>query len=77
MIPEPILIRSVFAAAKASEATVSTKGESGGTGDGGSWGSISTTCSPVQIDSKPTPSAVCSRRVIESGLSKAPMFSPK
>jgi hypothetical protein len=51
MMPEPSLIRSVFAAAKARLATVSTKFVSGGTGEGASCGSTRTTCSPVQIDS--------------------------
>ena len=51
MIPLASLTRSVCAAAKASAAMVSSMSVSGAAGEGGSWGSIRTTCSPVQTDS--------------------------
>ena len=50
---------SVTAAAYASTGTGSISSECDGSGDGGTCGSISTGCSPTQIDSKPRASAVC------------------
>ena len=58
-MPVPSRMRSVVAAAYASTGMGSMSSECGGRGDGGSCGSISTGCSPTQIESYPSASAVC------------------
>ncbi len=58
-MPVPSWMRDVDAAAYASTGTGSISSECDGSGDGGACGSMSTGCSPTQIDSKPSDSAVC------------------
>src|SRR5262249_36781102 len=54
----------------------SSMGVSGGTGDGGTCGSGSTTCSPVHTDSKPAASAACATRAAVWPLAHTPMLMP-
>ena len=58
-MPVPSWMRDVAAAAYARTGTGSISSERDGSGDGGACGSMSTGCSPTQIESKPSDSAVC------------------
>ena len=69
-------MRSVAPATNASVATVSTMGVSGTRGEGGACGSMATTCSPVQSDSKPAASAVRAKRRTASRSEFSPALTP-
>ena len=49
----------------------------GGAGEGGTCGSGSTTCSPVQTDSKPAASAARAAFAESSGSARMPLLMPK
>ena len=76
-MPVPRRMVDVWAARKDNEAIWSTKWVPGATGDGGRWGSATTTCSPVQMDSQPASSAVWATRAMVSGSASTPLLTPK
>jgi len=76
-IPVARRIRSVTAAAYVSPMNGSIAGSCGAIGDGGTCGSGSTTCSPVQSDSRPACSAACATRAATSGSAHGPKLMPK
>src|SRR6185436_11181101 len=73
MIPVPRRIRLVCAARKVSATMGSTMRSPGPSGEGGAWGSGSTTCSPPQSDSKPAASAARATRAAPSGYEQGPV----
>ena len=73
MIPVPRRIRLVCAARKVSATMGSTMRSPGPSGEGGAWGSGSTTCSPPQSDSKPAVSAARATRAAPSGYEQGPV----
>ena len=77
MMPEPIMRRSVFAAAKARLATEPTRFAFGGTGRTGSSGSIMTRCSALHTDSYPSCSADTTTRSMARALLSGPVLNPK
>ncbi len=74
MMPVPSLMVEVWAAAKARATAGSSMRASGGSGDGGAWGSGRTTCSPVHNESKPAASAAGASRAIASGDAPRPIL---
>ena len=77
MIPVASRRRFVCAARKASATAGSSIGWPGAAGDGGACGSGSTTCSPVQTDSKPAASAARATFAAVSGAAHGPVLIPK
>ena len=77
MIPVARRRRCVCAARKASATAGSSIGCCGGAGEGGTCGSGSTTCSPVQTDSKPAASAARATFAAVSGTAHGPVLMPK
>ena len=69
-------MRDVTAAAYASTGTGSISSECDGSGDGGTCGSMSTGCSPTQIESKPSSSAVRATSATPSASASAPEPTP-
>ena len=76
-MPVASRMRSVCAATKASATAGSSIGVCGGTGEGGACGSGSTTCSPVQSDSKPARSAAIATFAAVCGFAQGPKLMPK
>src|SRR5260370_40862876 len=77
MMPVPRRMRLVCAARKVRAITGSKMGSSGASGDGGTCGSGSTTCSPAHKESKPAASAAWAMRNAVSGLLQACEFIEK
>ena len=76
MMPLARRMRSVAPARKASAATVSTMRVRGSSGEGGACGSMATTCSPVQSDSKLAASAARATRRMASRRDNSPALMP-
>ena len=74
MIPVPSFTRLVWAAAKVSATAGSSIRPSGATGDGGTCGSGSTTCSPVHTESYPASSATLATRTRFSGCEQTKLL---
>ena len=75
-MPVPSWMRDVAAAAYARTGTGSIISERDGRGDGGACGSMRTGCSPTQIESKPSDSAVCATVTTPSASASAPDPTP-